>query len=288
MAPKNFVATGPDGESSCPCFFKMPHPKYGLPALFAFKGTIAFEIMKFSDKYRSWFVNDSVYDDGSLYILSPIDPIFLAIPFLHRVAKQGKFMTLDQIFIDHDFQHGLSRLESCLSCSELEELCDRRGPPDLCAYKLNTEKLFHWLAQKVQNVADHLKTTSLHVGSGSQASNFIKASDTSSYTHGDYTSYAFELVSDYVNDEFAEQLKGHLKIVSTPQIMKSKEEPPSKRQKLNGEVTSNGCLDDYRDQKTKEVKKIVKLTAVQRQLAKVDKTGMKSLTSFFAVKPKQI
>ena len=98
LLSENFVATGPDGESSCPCFFKMPHPKYGrcyhsclnfnlpkflfviynrlllfsyifvgLPALFAFKGTIAFEIMKFSDKYRSWFVNDSVYDGEHIF-----------------------------------------------------------------------------------------------------------------------------------------------------------------------------------------------------------------------------
>ena len=30
---------------------------------------------------------------------------------------------------------------------------------------------------------------------------------------GDYMSYAFELVSDYINDEFAQQLKEHLKYV---------------------------------------------------------------------------
>ena len=62
---------------------------------------------------------------------------------------QGKFMTLDQTFIDQNFQHGLSKLESCLLSSQLEELCDCRGPADLSAYKLNTEKLYVWLGQKV-------------------------------------------------------------------------------------------------------------------------------------------
>ena len=47
-------------------------------------------------------------------------------------------------------------------------------------------------------MADHLKTTSLHVGSGSQASNFIKASDTSSYTHGEY-SFARSLCKELPN-----------------------------------------------------------------------------------------
>ena len=58
-------------------------------------------------------------------------------------------MTLDQTFIDQNFQHGLSMLESCLLSSQLEELCDRRGPADLSAYKLNTEKLCVWLGEKV-------------------------------------------------------------------------------------------------------------------------------------------
>ena len=58
-------------------------------------------------------------------------------------------MTLDQTFVDQEFHSGVSQLESCLSCSQLEELCDRKGPVDLSAYKLSTEKLLGWLAQKV-------------------------------------------------------------------------------------------------------------------------------------------
>lgn len=286
VTPNDFVS-GANGEQDCPYLCKLPHPKSGLSTMYAFKDKKSWEILKFSEKYRSWFCNDSVQEDGSLYILSPIDPIFLAIPYLSKIAKKGKYMTLDQTFIDDNYQHGLARLESCLSCSQLERLCDRKGPADLSAFKLNTEKLITWLSQKVEHLAAHLKTTNLHVGTGSQACNFMKSSTSDAYSHDDYLSYAFEFVHDYIDEEISQSLKSSLKIVSTPKANQEDQAPPSKRQKLNGDLVNNGCLEDYRDNQIKLAKKTIKLTAGQKQLAKVDKTGMKSLNNFFMKKPKK-
>ena len=43
----------------------------GVPALYGFKGTRTYEVMKFSDKFRSWFCNDSVHEGGfGLYDLN--------------------------------------------------------------------------------------------------------------------------------------------------------------------------------------------------------------------------
>eukprot|EP00795_Rhopilema_esculentum_P016313 gene16313-7701_t len=260
-----------------------------LPALFAFKEEKVFEILKFTEKYRSWFYDDSVIEGGSVYLLTPIDPIFLAIPFLGTMAKTGKFMPMEQIFVAKDFQAGLQLLENCITKSELETICEIKGSLDLSAYKLDTDKLVTWLKTKVEKLADYLETSKFHAGAGAHAANFVKSSHDNSCSRGDYVLYAFELVSDYLEEELAEKLRNHMQIVaSPPKHLSEEKQPPAKKQKLNNDNDNSVCVEDYRDKHAKIDKKPAKLTTAQKQLAKIDKTGMKSMNSFFAVKSKKI
>uniref|UniRef100_A0A8W8IXT1 Uncharacterized protein n=1 Tax=Magallana gigas TaxID=29159 RepID=A0A8W8IXT1_MAGGI len=69
-----------------------------------------------------------------------------------------------------------------------------------------------------------------------------------------------------------------------PEVVEKKEnEPPNKKAKL-GDITPT---EDYSQEKadTKSAK-TGKLTAGQKKLSKVDKSGMKSLASFFSPKAK--
>jgi len=69
-----------------------------------------------------------------------------------------------------------------------------------------------------------------------------------------------------------------------------------KKQKLNDSTASEvmcnkenstGVVEDYRDKDVKKKTVPVKMTSAQKQLAKVDKKGMKTMSSFFTSKPKK-
>lgn len=36
----------------------------------------------FKERYRAWFLGDYVLGDGGMYLCTPIDPLFLALPLL--------------------------------------------------------------------------------------------------------------------------------------------------------------------------------------------------------------
>lgn len=39
----------------------------------------------FDENKRSWFIDDNVKSDGKLHLSTPIDPIFLVLPYLRKV-----------------------------------------------------------------------------------------------------------------------------------------------------------------------------------------------------------
>ena len=102
----------------------------------------------------------------------------------------------------------------------------------------------------------------------------------------DYLRYAFGLVSDYLPLELCNSLREHLGIPGAVEKRASTGEvPPAKRAKL-GDITPD---DDYSMQSSLEKvksKSEAKLTTAQKKLSQIDKTGMRSLTSFFSPKSK--
>nr|KAF6375218.1 ribonuclease H2 subunit B [Pipistrellus kuhlii] len=74
----------------------------------------------------------------------------------------------------------------------------------------------------------------------------------------DYIRYAHGLISDYITKELSDDLSKYLKL---PEYSASLPKPPSKKNS--------------------------KMTAAQKVLAKVDKSGMKSIDSFFGAKNKK-
>ncbi|KAM9609942.1 ribonuclease H2 subunit B isoform 5-T5 [Trichechus inunguis] len=101
----------------------------------------------------------------------------------------------------------------------------------------------------------------------------------------DYIRYAHGLISDYIPKELSDDLSKHLKL---PEPSASLPNPPSKKIKLSDEPVE--AKEDYTKFNTKDLKtekKNSKMTAAQKALAKVDKSGMKSIDSFFGAKNKK-
>ncbi|XP_043333686.1 ribonuclease H2 subunit B isoform X4 [Cervus canadensis] len=98
----------------------------------------------------------------------------------------------------------------------------------------------------------------------------------------DYVRYAHGLISDYIPKQLSDDLSKYLKL---PEPLASVRNPPSKKAKLSDEpVKAKEDYTKFNSKDFKTVKKNSKMTAAQKALAKVDKSGMKSIDSFFGAK----
>jgi ribonuclease H2 subunit B len=48
------------------------------------------ELHWFKQSYAAWFIGDFVCSDGSLYIASPVDPIYMILPILEQVRMKAR------------------------------------------------------------------------------------------------------------------------------------------------------------------------------------------------------
>ncbi|XP_035867242.1 ribonuclease H2 subunit B isoform X4 [Phyllostomus discolor] len=269
-----------------------------------------FEIKLFKEKHHSWFINQSVQSGGLLYFATPIDPLFLLLHYLIKADKEGKFQPLDQVVVDDMFPNcilllKLPELEKLLQHVTEEKEIDKKK-----YYKYSREKTLKWLGKKVNQTMAALKTSNINVGARVQSNAFFSSHQISSDKEEDYICYAHGLISDYIPKELNDDLSKYLKL---PEPSASLPKPPSKVQIahwffLNGLMYQGNILyhftaltlqkvklshepieakEDYTKFNTKDLKtekKNSKMTTAQKALAKVDKTGMKSIDSFFGTK----
>ncbi|XP_045201415.1 ribonuclease H2 subunit B-like isoform X3 [Mercenaria mercenaria] len=216
--------------------------------------------------------------DGSIFLTTQVDPVFLILPYLIKAAQSEKFMTLDQTVCDDDFPE-CQRLQSCCQPELLEHVADVKGDDDFKVYRFNKDKTLSWLKLKTENVCKVLERKNICV-SGAKTSELIQ----SKATEDEYMRYAYGIVSDYLSTEMSSALREHLGIpVVTEKRPSDAKNPPSKRAKLEditpSEDYSSNVKQDDKSNKGKQ-------TTAQKKLEKVDKSGMKSMMSFFSPKTK--
>ncbi|KAF6084820.1 ribonuclease H2 subunit B [Phyllostomus discolor] len=265
-------------------FVKLVNPCSGEGALYLFSMCLQqlFEIKLFKEKHHSWFINQSVQSGGLLYFATPIDPLFLLLHYLIKADKEGKFQPLDQVVVDDMFPNcilllKLPELEKLLQHVTEEKEIDKKK-----YYKYSREKTLKWLGKKVNQTMAALKTSNINVGARVQSNAFFSSHQISSDKEEDYICYAHGLISDYIPKELNDDLSKYLKL---PEPSASLPKPPSKKVKLSHEPIE--AKEDYTKFNTKDLKtekKNSKMTTAQKALAKVDKTGMKSIDSFFGTK----
>ncbi|XP_076363758.1 ribonuclease H2 subunit B isoform X2 [Tachypleus tridentatus] len=250
----------------------------GSGALFGFgpNDSSVYELTQFSEEYRSWFIGECVEQDGILFMMTPFDPLFLVLPYL----KQNRsYSPLDQVLRDETYPE-CKRLLSCIEDNAFQ-LCDVKEVGGLTALRYNTNKALMWLEQKVENLVRELKVQNVCVSVGSRAATYIPSNKEVEPSNGMYLQYVYELLSEYLSEDIDFQLKSHLGLESNKTEERSADEPPQKRAKMNDAVEPE---EDYSVSVTLESKiktKEHKLTTSQKRLMKVDKTGMKSIQSFF-------
>ncbi|XP_024425703.3 ribonuclease H2 subunit B isoform X5 [Desmodus rotundus] len=265
-------------------FVKLVNPCSGEGALYLFNMCLQqlFEIKVFKEKHHSWLINQSVQSGGLLHFATPMDPLFLLLHYLIKADKEGKFQPLDQVVVDDMFPNCILLLKLPELEKLLQHVTEEKEIGKKKYYKYSKEKTLKWLGKKVNQTMTTLKTSNINVGARVQSNAFFSSHQISSDKEEDYICYAHGLISDYISKELNDDLSKYLKL---PEPSASLPKTPSKKVKLSHEPIE--AKEDYTKFNTKDLKtekKNCKMTTAQKALAKVDKTGMKSIDSFFGAK----
>ncbi|XP_046653132.1 ribonuclease H2 subunit B-like [Daphnia pulicaria] len=260
---------------------KLRNPKTGTGTLYAFShnNTKLYEMNQFDENKRSWFIDNSVQSDGSFFLTTTIDPLFVIIPYLQKAKHTSP---IDQLLVDEEYTD-TGKLSLCSKKEDLEKIADCKQSGTFQAWKYNEGKTFDWLGKKVSRLTQHLKDKNFNVTQSAVSSNYVKT-DSATVPESLFTRYAFGLISEYLSDELSAALEKHLDLPAVPKFANNDDvkEPPAKRQKFGSVIKSEPTEDYSKDQKP-FVKEKIQVSAKSKALASAAK-GSKSIASFFGKK----
>nr|CAH7769770.1 unnamed protein product [Callosobruchus chinensis] len=234
--------------SGTPDIVTLRHPNTGEAAVFLFSpaNNSVQEVLTFNEGKRSWFIDETVKSDGKMHLSTPIDPIFLVLPYLRKYCT-NQAIPLDQLLRDEEFPE-TERLLKSSGLKYLNMISDRKGDEELNAFKYNEEKTLMWLKKKIERVAEILKQKNIHVTGGSAVSAaFVKSTRCETNDNDAYIRYAHGIVSEYLMDDLSQKLLKFLNLpAEEPQGVKRKSgvaalqpSPDPKRQKATEEENSS-------------------------------------------------
>ncbi|KAF8739722.1 Ydr279p protein family (RNase H2 complex component), partial [Rhizoctonia solani] len=185
VLPKEFQeALERSGSSLRP--LQLPHPRTGLQALFIYHGSTMLELHSVTpDAPRSWFVGQSVVSNGNLMLMTPIDPVFILIPFLQTLDPKAPFKPTDDFLEEALLKYSVPDVNKqdialfmTLGCARraLKQLCETKGvlelflpnhtythshlrtysptviPPDITVHKPSPERIRAFIKRRVERV----------------------------------------------------------------------------------------------------------------------------------------
>ncbi|VDO06571.1 unnamed protein product [Rodentolepis nana] len=236
---------------------------------------------------------------GDIFVLSPINPVFLFLPAL---LNMDKFTTLD-VLLRSDESPDVQELFSDSLFDKLCSICDSKETCGLKVLRLNEQKLIDWLkngvdricvaAREITNSCQALQlraVLSASSGDSGVASFYAEdsvAASTLAEGHLDTSTLqnlAFQIVADKLPSQLIEKLFTSLGLTTISTASKEnfqEESVVAKKPRLsNSDVT--GPTEDY-SKLTNANKTVSTRSTAQSKLLKKAQ-GSKSLTSFFAKK----
>ncbi|CAF1198906.1 unnamed protein product [Rotaria sp. Silwood1] len=162
-------------------FIQFSHPRTKQKQSYAIdhQSKTIFELIQCTRSHSSWFINDEhVLPDGSLYIITPINLIFLLLPSLWSHARTN-FVPITTIINDSFKQF---ELDDDFIIEKLHSICNIDNEKQLI--KLNQENLIVWLHDRIDRLKKHVKDEE----------------------------HAFDLVCEYLSDDIVEQCQQELKL----------------------------------------------------------------------------
>ncbi|KAF9998391.1 Ribonuclease H2 subunit B [Entomortierella chlamydospora] len=281
IANQQRICIGPEVPKNVenPVSMLLPNPSSGLPSRYVIQGGELYEMqMVDSEDLRSWFVRDTIQSDGSLYFITPIDPVFMFIPILDIVRQrtsesEGRFLSIQDIFESDQYtsMRNLSQLSKVEQYLAL--VCDVQDSVTVKTFRVDDSRVMDWLKRKMEALVSKFESVTALVDSIAYTESLPAACRSEAITQS-----ALRLVSAYLSDSWAAKLASEYKFPELEKLESRTQLP------LMSDFGKRSGMDLDEDSKTsKEIKK-PKMSAGQRKLAKASTTGMKPLSSFFAKK----
>ncbi|XP_053733197.1 ribonuclease H2 subunit B [Synchiropus splendidus] len=279
-------AVNPQKTDSDPTLVRLRNPSTDAASLYMLGSgeDQLYEVKAFDEEFRSWFVGQTVQRDGRLLFVTPMDPLYLILPYMIKSAKEGKFQPVDQVVMDEDFPACSKLLRCSRSLTSMHHIAEEKEVGSQRFYRYCQDRTLSWLKKKVERAVAALKKRNVSVGEGVKSTTFVRVKLESDSHEEDYLRYAHGLISEYISDDLSKALLKHLGL---PELTSPKDlEPASKKRKLSDKPVEAG--EDYTKFNGADFarKPAKKMTSAQKTLAKVDKSGMKPMSSFFSPKVK--
>ncbi|XP_064360942.1 ribonuclease H2 subunit B isoform X1 [Dromaius novaehollandiae] len=215
----------PDSE---PLFTRLRNPSTGEATLYLFNSGAQqlFEVKSFQEEYHSWFIGQTVQQDGRLLFVTPMDPLFLILYYLIKADKEkGKFQPLDQVVLDSEYPC-CSLLLKCTDVKQtIHRVTEEKAIGSQKFHKYSQEKTLKWLKKKVNQTVKALKSSNVTVGERVQSATFISGKQITDADE-DYVRYAHGLISEYISEDLSKELSKYLEL---PELTSPAPEPQLKR-----------------------------------------------------------
>lgn len=215
--------------------------------------------------------------DGRMQMLTPMDPLLLAIPYLRKSERP---VPLDDLIEDQDFSH-INDLVPLLTRDKMNKIATSKGSEDLNVWVWNEEKCLEYLVSKVDKLKEHIKEKGMTTLDNTSSTNYISAKrKDETEEEEDCKRFAWEFLSDFLQDDISAKLGKAIKLKENAVL---KPQQPAKKAKLDN--ASQGPKDDFYDKNgsSNNAKSQESQNAKQKALAKSAK-GTKNIASFFARK----
>lgn len=123
----DFLENVLDSKSGTLDIVKLRHPRTGVGAtfLFAADNSIVQEVFSFAEK-KSWFIDNNVRESGKVYFSTPVDPLFLLLPYLKKSKENGKVIPFEDLIADETFPE-TTRLIKSSALKNIHSISDRKG-----------------------------------------------------------------------------------------------------------------------------------------------------------------
>eukprot|EP01126_Amoeba_proteus_P061544 TRINITY_DN8271_c0_g1_i2.p1 TRINITY_DN8271_c0_g1~~TRINITY_DN8271_c0_g1_i2.p1 ORF type:complete len:259 (-),score=24.58 TRINITY_DN8271_c0_g1_i2:494-1270(-) len=199
------------------CITSFIHPKTDQYVRYVFNHLTkeVLEIQKTPKEPASYFLDECVKEDGRLYLTTPIDKYFLFIPRLEQCRQlkgsvnttdKGIFVCKDQIYEECSRKHNLGLLRD--SGIRFDIICDRKEVDGKSYYRLNDNKVLHWLRHKVDVIGRGLESSKLDVASLTTSQTYgFRSLPYPPLTNNQKIKIAIGILSEYILPSRAVQLK---------------------------------------------------------------------------------
>ncbi|XP_050350856.1 ribonuclease H2 subunit B [Nymphalis io] len=263
----------------------LPHPAHGDPTKYCLDEVNhkMYEIITFSEPYRSWFIEDTVKSDGGFLMMTPMNPLFLVLPRL-REQCSNRAIPLEDLLAEKGFDKIIDFIVN------VDIIADLKGPADIKAYKYNEEKTLNWLESKVRKLAQKLNEKNVHVTSGAVSATFVSSSANNEHVDEEfYLKYANGIISGYLEDYLIEKLEKCFDF-KTELI----EYIGNKRKSEADDIETNKRIKHETNEDSKDIKMILnnsvteikkpKTLSAKEKARQKAATGTKTISSFFSKK----